>query len=435
MFYSALVIVVVVSVLLLRREAVLRGAMSSVLLVCSLCVFAQPIAVESKQLTTHYIIAFDQYVGGYNHYFDDRNILQRVDEVLNRRSFDGERDYVSVVGYGLSDGKPEIEYYSRPYVVAGESVLWCHLDDSSLRDFFGSSWGRLPSLPGTPYSMQSMAVPFSVLSARSDGEDHYADRTVLLVVTDDVMNGQDHAFNNEWNAAASVSPGINVIRGIVETRCNEFNARFNDHKVDETTISKACKDPYKIVIYEIEASNKVSIHSVSSMPGALSIRRVRGGYKFRERVRSKDERYVLQTIRLSDSSGKLLCTSKDGVIDISLDPGKYHSGDSVRVDMSLLYKDGLYDGFRLSYRNPAYNSGLSASLLLYAPAEAKVLGVLPLEDIFWWWYPNDQFAAVMVWDVILLLIFIVLVAWVFYKVFVRINAYTPKNDDIKINKV
>ena len=66
---------------------------------------------------------------------------------------------------------------------------------------------------------------------------------------------------------------------------------------------------------------------------------------------------------------------------------------------------------------------------------ADMYGKIQLNDMFWWFYPNDIENAVIIWDVILILISIVVICIIAYMVFNRITLYIPCNDKIKIKKI
>lgn len=77
---------------------------------------------------------------------------------------------------------------------------------------------------------------------------------------------------------------------------------------------------------------------------------------------------------------------------------------------------------------------MTVNQLIKIQNETKILGVLPLSDSFWWWFPNDIFSAILIWDLIIILAFIIVIGYIFYRCFVRINTYKPSNDKITINK-
>lgn len=122
-------------------------------------------------------------------------------------------------------------------------------------------------------------------------------------------------------------------------------------------------------------------------------------------------------------------------MDFTISSDDIHTGDTLIVSLSLAMKDGYYNGTLISENNPRYKDGMTSKQIVKIQDEAKVLGLMPLADIFWWWFPNDVFTAVMIWDLIILLIVIVIVGYILYRCFVRINAYKPSNDKLKITKV
>lgn len=107
----------------------------------------------------------------------------------------------------------------------------------------------------------------------------------------------------------------------------------------------------------------------------------------------------------------------------------------MKIRAWVRYNDGIYNGTVMNPYDPQYIGAMTILQTVRLNEDAKILGVMPLSDFFWWWYPNDIFAAVMVWDLIILVIFIFVVGLILYRCFVAINHYRPSNDVLKITKI
>ena len=81
---------------------------------------------------------------------------------------------------------------------------------------------------------------------------------------------------------------------------------------------------------------------------------------------------------------------------------KVKVGDVISLSLTVILKDGLYDGVIISPANTRYHDGMVVNQVVKIQNEAKILGILPLSDSFWWWFPNDIFSAVMIWDLLIL---------------------------------
>lgn len=182
-------------------------------------------------------------------------------------------------------------------------------------------------------------------------------------------------------------------------------------------------------------AEKPSIHSVTDMPSPLPLKRVRGGFKLNIETHSLNPKYEITDIEIASATGSQLGNSKNGTFNFVIPSSSVTEGDTLQVLMKLLLKDGYYDGSVISAANDRYRAGMSVKQVVKLQDEAKVLGLFPLKDAFWWWFPNDIFTAVMIWDFILLLIGIIIVVFIFYKLFIKINTYKPANNNLRITKM
>ena len=157
---------------------------------------------------------------------------------------------------------------------------------------------------------------------------------------------------------------------------------------------------------------------------------MRGGFTLACQVESHNPNYKVKDWDVYSSSGSLFERNENG--QVFIESSELKDGDTLEVRMIMRMSDNLYGGFLLSRRNCA---GMALKQAIKLQDEAKVLGVMPLPDSFWWWFPNDVMTAVMIWDLLILLALIAITALVFYIVFVIVNTYHPSNKDIKLNKI
>jgi len=398
----------------------------------------------------HYILAFDQCIGKYHDDFLSKNTLNIVERTLIDNGFDKNKDYLSMIAYSLEMGNPSVKRFSRPFYSGKDAIVWETLEKKSLVEMFPNWPVGQPLLNPSfaPYcSMQSLAKPFAVM-ATSNKKDSLmlAGRTFLLLISDEKVNGVDDNYAQEWNNVATSeeanTPRFRALSNSVFETMRKFNEDFKfiqirlkkgNYWLNRIPISD--DGTYKIIPYEVVFVERPSIHAISDIPSPLPLQRVRGGFRLKIAPRSLSPKYVISNVNISDSEGNILGRSVHGNFNIVLPSAQIVVGDSLSLSMSLILKDGLYNGMIITPENSRYRDGMIIKQAVKIQDEAKVLGILPLSDIFWWWFPNDIFSAVMVWDLIILLMLIIVIGYILYRCFVRINAYEPSNDKLKITKV
>ena len=409
-----------------------------------------PIKITAAKASTHYIIAFDQSVGKYHtDYLSSSKTLGTLGLALKEAGYNEDTDHVSIVGYSMEMGQPSIQRFVRPYISSsGDTIIWASLPNGDLSSLFRNWPQGQPLLNpyGSPYgSMQSMAKPYIVMETKdSSNGDKFADKTILLLVSDEVVNGTDDNYSQEWNnVSTSQGADYHKFRELsqeVFSTMQGFNEEFKFVQIElgddyKKRFPISSDGVYKVIPYEVIAADKPSIHSATDFPSSLPLRRVRGGFKMLVKSSSVNDKYCINAIKISDKRGKTLGLSYNGEMDFTISSDDIYTGDTLIVSLSLAMKDGYYNGTLISENNPRYKDGMTSKQIVKIQDEAKVLGLMPLADIFWWWFPNDVFTAVMIWDLIILLIVIVIVGYILYRCFVRINAYKPSNDKLKITKV
>lgn len=420
-----------------------------ILTIVLMCIGFGVSASVVDSLPTHYIVAFDQSVGKYSSDYQTPSVLSKLDRVLVDNGFDSKRDFVSIVGYTMELGRPSLSRYVRPYTdVEGDKIIWRNIGDGSLRKMFPKWPAGQPSLnPGAaPFaSLQSLAKPYIVMAtAERKDTTTSVDRTVLLLVSDEIVNGTDDNYAQEWSNVSTINGAdYSAMRGLSNTAfamARNFNEEFKfiqipikQGKRDVTRIPISYDGMYKIVPYEVISAEKPSIHSVTDLPSPLPLQRVRGGFRVNVDARSINPKYSITGIEVTDTRGNIIGRSKTGRFDFVIPSGNVHLGDTLGVKMSLLLKDGLYNGSRISSDNPRYSGGMSVRQVVHLQDEAKILGILPLSDFFWWWSPDDIYTAVMIWDIIIILLFITVVLFIGYRVLKRIATYVPRDCDIFIS--
>lgn len=403
---------------------------------------------ETNGLTYHYIIAFDQSIGKYRPYYLDKSLLETLDNLLASNYFNGERDYLSMVAYTLEAGRPSMERFVRAYNDMEGEILWIHPGDKGISKRF-SEWPSgqpLLDLSAQPFgSMQSLAKPFAIMeTVRLENSHQKADKTILLIVSDEVINGLDDNYAQEWRNISTI-PGadykaFNLQSVEIFNKVKDFNEEFNfiqtpllyGNKKSEK-ISLSSDGVYKIVPYELVSTEKPSVHSITDLPSPLPFQRVKGGYSL-----SLDSLYVapyhkFMELTILSMKGDTLVNSHNPQGNFFVPSRLLSNGDSVRIHMNIALNDGMYNGMLMSPNNPRY-PGLEQRQKVRLANDYQILGFIPLADWMWpnWWR-NDMFTVILVWDIIIIGILIGILLYIGYKALKKWATYVPHDKNVKIH--
>ena len=386
------------------------------------------LSVVVKANTGHVIVAFDRAIPNYEYTYRDVRTLSIIDNYI-RQELRFDNLYISVVGYSMNGGYPDIDDFVVLYTDReSNSVLWQNYN--SLREMFPYWPMGEPNKMSNYYrpgSMQSLAKPYCVMEAAVKDVNYVADATFVIFVTDEKVQGVDDDYSREWEEMSWYNKGAyEKIRDSVFEKLQQFNETYRFEFRNRKMIDRE----YVIASYELLPAVQPSIYSVSDLPSPLPIKRVRGGFTLACKVESHDNHYEVKDWAVYSSTGSLFKRNTDG--NLFIKSNELKDGDTLEVRMMMRMSDDLYGGFLLSRRNCA---GMALKQKIKLQDEAKVLGIMPLSDNYWWWFPSDVMTAVMIWDLIILLVLIAITAFVFYIIFVIINTYHPNNNDIKLKKI
>lgn len=410
-----------------------------------LFMFFSSMPMSADNLSKHYILAFDLTIyQKYDQDFTSLRVLNILDSILDDNGFDKSKDYISVVFYTLDLSNPDMNDFVKPCKLDGSPLLRKQIGEKHLSQLL-SDWPQ-PKHGKNYASMQSLCKPYAVMETKTSDATAFVDQTILLIISDQVINGTDDNYNLEWERVSKLPlaniPRFNNIKPEASRTWTAFNDDFKFSiiklkygNVETNKIHVSADGVYCIVPYEVKTADAPSIHSVTDLPSPLPMKRVRGGFMVNATPHSLNEKYSISHVEVDDALGNRLAQSDDGSLDVLLPSEQTKVGDTICVKMSLGFNDGLYNGVKISPESPRFKEGMTIKQVIKLQDEAKVMGLLPLSDFFWWWFPNDVFTAVMIWDLIFLLVLIALIGYILYKLFVKINSYRPSNENIKIKKI
>lgn len=417
---------------------ILRIGILLVFLVSTFTCKAEPI----HRLPDHYIVAFDPYIGAYKPFYTDPGILRKVEKDLKAHGYDPATDYISVISYTLEMGYPDLTRFARPFITKErKNWIWHIGGTESLTSAF-SPWplGQPDLKNGPAASAQILAKSYTVNAVKKTASDSLcppANHTYLITITDDVSNGGSDDYAKEWRSIASAGPSnlkrFKEIEPQVFEEMRLFNNQFKFISPDKNRETPISPDGgYRMIWHELVPANIPSIHSATNLPSPLPIKRVRGGYKIDLDTKTLNNKYAINKFYILSHKGDTLLSSPSATGNFRIPSNKLSNGDSISINMELGLKDGVYNGILLSPENPRYTEGLRNNQKVKLSEDAKIYGLIPITDAIWWWFPDNAFMAVIVWDIVLTLIIIFLILFFGYKWLKKMATYVPDDKSIKI---
>lgn len=419
-------------------------------------------AHATNSLKRHFIIAVDvAYANSYpKDFIKAPSTRDQIFELLKVNNFN-ENDYLTFVSYALNLSNPNFEtFVSVATDQSHKPIFWRQYEDANVaKNDLSSNWSDITIEHHQQYisnatigSMQSLAKEY-VLKAASPQRFYFTcDETILLMITDDKVNAVDNNYVNEYYNVSTLD-GIpysqfESLKGSVfdyAEKCNNnyriqkislqgINGLFFNNKDKYFTFdsyNSYLKDKLKIVPYRVLPTTLPSIQTITDIPSTIPFKTVKGGYTLKLDVKMLDERFGFSTLNLvlpkschTIYNNKELFISRDQLTD----------GDSISLELEVLYKDGIYNGITMSPKNPTYKNGMTLKTKFSLQENTKIMGLIPLHDSFWWFYPNNVEKAVLTWDLIIILIFIMIICYIGFGIFRHITRFTPKNSEISLKK-
>jgi len=392
--------------------------------------------LNDSSVNSHVIIAFDaalphayRFVPNHDPQFN-RQIRYAL---LNLGLHSG--DYYSFVNFVMGSLNPDLNSFARTSTMSGHDIAWYAF--SSYDEIFSHGLWNFCSLglsrvQGKPFSILTGAKPYSLKALYKKNKSYYSNKTYLLMVTDDQYNGNND-INTEYDQLGSYMQGKK--RTFLDF-CRQTSSLYRFEYKKEFIINSFYIAPYKVIVFEVIPQSSFSLNSVVDYPATFGLRRTKAGYRLNFNYKCMDKDYTIQKLQISYKKRDGEVISKDfynniGEVDIIMND---IPSDSVKVRIRswLKFNDGFYGGVVESPIDDNFER-LSYKTVLPLGNNEKILGLIPLFDFFWWFYPNDLTKAVMVWDVIILIVISVLVFAI--RIFDKWTKYEPGNNNIKITKI
>lgn len=395
----------------------------------------------------HVAICFDQCLPeGYKNLLRNNfGISEFLKKIITNKNLLHEGDYYSILTYKEGSLDCTMKNYAQPAQRDGKQLLWQQY--SNINEMLAGNWQDVAcghsEVKGEPFSLQTAAKPYCL--GRLCRKDMHANRTFLLMVTDDAYNGNGD-LNTEFNKMGDIDVSLadrtlfEKLKANYLSYCRKVACFYRFDYMGEYLIDTRYKDHYKILLFEVVPTSSFSLASVVEYPANLGLKRVRGGYQLDFNYRSIDATYsinrFLVTTKDNEGNIKTIYDEKgDGHVDVCLNTDELPS-DSLEVSISgwLLQNDGVYNGVEMSPDDDNFSRQSTSYKLALQPSN-RILGIFPLYDSMWWWYPDDLNAAVNIWNIIFVLMF-VLIIYMLIRIFIKYNAvYEPANKDITLEKI
>lgn len=418
------------------------------LLTCIVLLYASTVNAQlDSTVNRHFIIAFDKKViHAYNPYVRKNNetIKNKIKEIIAESASFGKLrkgDYISIVNYAIGN-QNKIDEFARPCKQGNQETVW--KEYTVLDELFRKDWDplkdegpeRIKDDSNEAFSMQSAAKSFAVKAVYNKNGNKYANRTYLLMVTDDEYQGND--INKEYENAKSAKHGrFRASKEDFLTVNRDFSRNYAIDYLEEKPLSP--DKVYKIILFEIKPNTSFSLTSVVEYPETLGMHRVKGGYTYCFEMKPVNKNYeplklMMHYIAKDDKSVETQVTA-NGINKGSI-RGSSIEGDSITFIMRgwLLKKDTLYGATVLNPYDDSPTSmshDLSVNSTINLKEEATVFGI-PLTDRFWWFYPDNITKAAHVWQWILIALSVLVLLGIIAVYIKKRSLFVPENKDIKL---
>lgn len=409
-------------------------------------------AQRDSILRKHIIIAFDNALPEtYKNYLlnSQATIITNADRLLkNHDAMPQTGDYVSVVNFAMGTDNASLKDFAAPSIDSdSHEIAWREFN--GWNNLFKGNWDNIVynqginRTRGSRYSLLSGAKAFSIKSLlgknNDGGNPEYANRTYLLLVSDDFHNGNDN-FMKEFQVFKGM--GARAEEREFRRMCNDFARNYIAELIAETPLATAGQLPYRLMLYEIRPSATTSLAGVVNYPASLNLKRVPGGYSMEFDAASVDNLYTLLKMQVDvvTTDGDTITCASDATtpgkplhIDLRIDKDDLDP-DNVPVTVRgwLLQNDSIYNAYLWNpYDSNA--SRLTTHATLRCDDKGSVFGIA-LPDSMWWFYRNDIRMAAFLWEVILVMLIVIAVVIVIIALNKRSLRYIPLNSEFSIRR-
>lgn len=392
-------------------------------------------------ISNHVIIAFDLFTGSYSSILIN-NTGKQVSRKIEK-SLEGiikPHDRITISNFGIGRNNIDINDLSKPIIVDGKEFAWREF--STYQNLWGNlNWRNIVTqrqqhISGEPFSLLTGSKSFTIKSVFRDKSDCLCNRTYLVMITDDHYNGNNdykEEFKHLTNINSYHPNGTNPYLKLNEFEkiCIDVADHYDIKQITERVIDRELK----VNVYEVIPKKVIPIQSITDIPSKLPIVKVRGGYKIKVDMNSLTPAYSVIKVRLNMERSGGQKTSETPDVDFFIARSSLREGDLITLRTWVKCNDSVYNSTVLNPYDERYSRILNITQTVTLSDDSKIMGIFPLIDAMWWFFPNDIQAAVMVWDIIFILIFILIICITAFRIFRSMTRYIPDNKDITLSKI
>lgn len=406
----------------------------------------QPAVADLTVLNKHVIIALDNALHPtYEKVLCDQNKIQRAIAAITAELDLKEGDFYSFVNVGINEFSESISQLARPIKDAkGELIVWREF--KGVKEMFeqGRSWYDMVltqginqiNYMGRQFSLLTGSKAYSLTCTHRQGNKKTANKTYLVMVTDDHYNGNNNQ-NTEFNTMSNTRMSKQEFLAHCRNVAKYYNFQFShsvpiDHMLHDAE--------YEAFLYEVLPSSSYALGTVINYPANLGLHRVKGGYRLQFPLKTISNEFLIKCFGLhiiTNQGGKRVRNThyfypQDEEVSVLVPTDAVSERLEVEIEGWILQNDSIYGGVLLSPYDPLF-SRLRTNQVLEITNEAKIYDILPIPDALWL-FTDDCQTAVITWDIIFLLMFIAVICFIAYWIFNRITAYKPNNNSIRLRK-
>lgn len=410
-----------------------------ILFLCSFLNIVQAEAQLSDSINRHIIIAVDGAMPQYTTILTSNSVRNLTQQFVNQFHL-SQDDYISIAVYQIDISNPDFNKFAWvPNDLSGRKTKWLPYN-GNIQEL--GNWENIvftqPATQISKYkaSFQTASKQYVIKSLalqNSNEEIKGANETVVIVLSDDKINGSNNDFKFEWpNIATLPNSGLAPYKNEVFKTLEGFN---NTYHFSQKNVGGPINGDFSISVFSLKPNVIPSIQSISNIPAQLPIVRIKGGYGFNIEIEPTNDKYEIKKIELTLNKSNKKYTAIGSTINELIDKSDLAEGDTATMRVWVKYKDGIYNGIIMNPYDTEYCAGLTMTQAIIFKDDAKVYGLLPVWDIFWWFKPNDIQAIVVFWDVTLAVILTILLTIIVIKLYKKLMIYRPNNKDIKLTPI
>ncbi len=416
-----------------------------IIFLITLCVCAFAKAQLSDSIVRHYVVAIDGACPFYSDVLHSTYAKNKVEQTLKKMEFK-KNDYLSIVTYQLDLSNPNFDSFAwSPYDNNNEKIHWRAVNECNL-NLLGD-WNNLVDqqknrlkVSANRYSFQTGAKPF-ILKCLQNDSINGANETIILLVSDMEGNSVGNNWNSEWGTMLQQNVSISQHKEYVDNVIQSIFSSYNflqvyiegnkQIKLADGYRNKGIPYPYVIEVYRLKTT-PLPLHAISSIPAQLPIKRVRGGYTFDLDITSHKNDYTVKKIELTIKKNGKKYQSLGACLDTRIDKSNLSEGDTVVLKAWVKYNDGTYNGLIINPYDSNYSDILTIKQAIIFKDDAKIYGVLPVYDMFWFFWHDDIQSIVIFWDVVIAVLLTLMIIYLIRLYIDKQTIFIPKDKDIKI---